>query len=117
MELGTNQFPNFSEMSEGKQPKGVATCCGGSDGCAKDCDTLTFNRAASEFEALRLETEASGKRPKAFMLTIGNLAMRQARAQYSCNFLACAGYEVVDNLGFETVEAELRLPWLQEQTS
>ena len=51
-----------------------------------------------------LETEASGKRPKAFMLTIGNLAMRQARAQYSCNFLACAGYEVVDNLGFSTVE-------------
>ena len=44
------------------------------------------------------------KRPKAFMLTIGNLAMRQARAQYSCNFLACAGYEVVDNLGFSTVE-------------
>ncbi|KAA6305514.1 hypothetical protein EZS27_042834, partial [termite gut metagenome] len=41
----------------------------------------------------------------AFMLTIGNLAMRQARAQFSCNFLACAGYEVVDNLGFETVEA------------
>ena len=39
------------------------------------------------------------------MLTIGNLAMRQARAQYSCNFPACAGYEVVDNLGFETVEA------------
>ena len=45
------------------------------------------------------------KRPKAFMLTIGNLAMRQARAQFSCNFLACAGYEVVDNLGFPTVEA------------
>ncbi|HKL96779.1 MAG TPA: hypothetical protein VJ856_05870, partial [Paludibacteraceae bacterium] len=35
----------------------------------------------------------------------GNLAMRLARAQFSCNFLACAGYEVVDNLGFETVEA------------
>ncbi len=71
----------------------------------KDVSTLVFDRAASEFEALRLETEVSGKRPKAFMLTIGNLAMRQARAQYSCNFLACAGYEVVDNLGFETVEA------------
>ena len=39
------------------------------------------------------------------MLTIGNLAMRQARAQFSCNFLACAGYEVIDNLGFPTVEA------------
>jgi methylmalonyl-CoA mutase len=38
------------------------------------------------------------------MLTIGNLAMRQARAQFSCNFLAAAGYQVVDNLGFQTVE-------------
>ena len=42
--------------------------------------------------------------PVAFMLTIGNLAMRQARAQFSCNFLACAGYKVIDNLGFKTVE-------------
>ena len=63
-----------------------------------------MDRAASEFEALRLQTEESGKRPKAFMLTIGNLAMRQARAQFSCNFLACAGYQVIDNLGFPTVE-------------
>ena len=38
------------------------------------------------------------------MLTIGNLAMRQARAQFSCNFLACAGYKVIDNLGFNSVE-------------
>ena len=38
------------------------------------------------------------------MLTIGNLAMRQARAQFSCNFLACAGYKVIDNLGFDSVE-------------
>ena len=38
------------------------------------------------------------------MLTIGNLAMRQARAQFSCNFLATAGYEVIDNLGFATIE-------------
>ena len=38
------------------------------------------------------------------MLTIGNLAMRQARAQFSCNFLACAGYQVIDNLGFASVE-------------
>ena len=30
--------------------------------------------------------------------------MREARAQFSCNFLACAGYEVIDNLGFATVE-------------
>lgn len=54
---------------------------------------------------MRLSVEKAGKRPKAFMLTIGNLAMRLARSQFSCNFLACAGYEVIDNLGFETVEA------------
>ena len=102
--LGTNQFPNFQEKAEGKQPLEKACCCGGQDTGEKEVATLNFDRAASEFEALRLETEASGKRPKAFMLTIGNLAMRQARAQFSCNFLACAGYEVVDNLGFSTVE-------------
>lgn len=104
--LGTNQFPNFSEMAAGKKPLEATCCCGGGhDTCQKDVPALNFDRAASEFEALRLETEASGKRPKAFMLTIGNLAMRQARAQFSCNFLACVGYEVIDNLGFPTVEA------------
>lgn len=102
--LGTNQFPNFNEKAGDKKPLEASCCCGGHSTCEKDVPSLNFDRAASEFEALRLETEASGKRPKAFMLTIGNLAMRQARAQYSCNFLACAGYEVVDNLGFPTVE-------------
>jgi methylmalonyl-CoA mutase len=38
------------------------------------------------------------------MLTIGNLAMRLARAQFSTNFFGCAGYEIIDNLGFNTVE-------------
>ncbi|MEG0454453.1 MAG: methylmalonyl-CoA mutase small subunit [Bacteroides sp.] len=103
--LGTNQFPNFNEIAGDKKPAEATCCCGGKSTCEKDVPTLVFDRAASQFEALRLETEASGKRPKAFMLTIGNLAMRQARAQYSCNFLACAGYEVVDNLGFESIEA------------
>ena len=103
--LGTNQYPNFTEVAGDKRPIEAKGCCGGESTCQKDVATLDFERAASQFEALRLQTEASSKRPKAFMLTIGNLAMRQARAQYSCNFLGCAGYEVVDNLGFETVEA------------
>ena len=98
--LGTNQFPNFNEVSEGKAPK-ACTCS-----CNKgDIETLNKSRLASEFETLRLATEKAEKQPVAFMLTIGNLAMRQARAQFSCNFLAAAGYKVIDNLGFETVEA------------
>lgn len=104
--LGTNQYPNFTELAGDKRPMEATCCCGGGHehACEKDCASLDFSRAASEFEALRLETEQSGKRPRAFMLTIGNLAMRQARAQFSCNFLACAGYEVIDNLGFASVQ-------------
>ena len=100
--MGTNQFPNIKEMSEGRAPKTCCCCCK-SEGEATIA-TLDTSRIASEFEALRLQTEASGRRPKVFMLTIGNLAMRQARAQFSGNFFGCAGYEIIDNLGFKTVE-------------
>jgi methylmalonyl-CoA mutase len=65
---------------------------------------LHTDRQASDFEALRLATEHAANRPKAFMLTIGNLAMRLARAQFSSNFFGCAGYEILDNIGFNTVE-------------
>ncbi len=98
--LGTNQFPNFTETAAEKITLKSAEC---------NCDhgelpTLPNIRAAEQFETLRLATERAAKRPKAFMLTIGNLAMRLARAQFSCNFFACAGYEVIDNLGFNTIE-------------
>ena len=103
--LGTNQFPNFSEMAAEKITKEACTCANCGCETPRGLATLPTVRAAQEFEDLRLATERSAKRPKAFMLTIGNLAMRLARAQFSCNFFACAGYEVIDNLGFETVEA------------
>ena len=95
-----------TNWQEKKTPSEHKCCCGGGHNHEEEASfaKLETSRAASEFEALRLQTEHSGKRPKAFMLTIGNLAMRQARAQFSCNFLACAGYEVIDNLGFPTVE-------------
>ncbi len=99
--LGTNQFPNFTETSEGKQPCTVACGCAAGEA---ELPALNTQRLASEFETLRLSTEKAQKQPIAFMLTIGNLAMRQARAQFSCNFLAAAGYKVIDNLGFKTVE-------------
>ncbi len=100
--LGTNQFPNFTELSDGKEPYCHVCGCGSNEETA--FKTIEATRLAADFENLRLATEKSGKTPKAFMLTIGNLAMRQARAQFSCNFLACAGYQVIDNLGFKTVE-------------
>lgn len=100
--LGTNQFPNFTEKSEGKRALTGCAC-----GCGNNAEApykkLEGTRLAADFENLRIHTEET-KVPTAFMLTIGNLAMRQARAQFSCNFLACAGYKVIDNLGFKTVE-------------
>lgn len=104
--LGTNQFPNFSEMALDKLGEGRCCKCG----CAADeaadgaVEMLNFDRAASQFEQLRLDTERAANRPKVFMLTIGNLAMRLARAQFSANFFGCAGYEIIDNIGFETVK-------------
>ena len=101
--LGTNQYPNFSETSEGRRPLAMGCGCG-CHNHDEENDRLVAKRLGEEFEQLRLATEESGRRPKAFMLTIGNLAMRQARAQFSCNFLAAAGYEVIDNLGFKSIE-------------
>ena len=100
--LGTNQFPNFTEVSDGKK---ALTCC-----CACACEmedsapVLNNKRLASQFEELRQATENAAHTPVVFMLTIGNLAMRLARAQFSDNFFGCAGYKLIDNNGFNTVE-------------
>ena len=115
--LGSNQFPNFTEKAAKKikadagacssicncKSKKVESHCGCDSQCENALPTLPVARAAEEFETLRLETEGAKRQPIAFMLTIGNLAMRIARAQFSCNFLACAGYKVIDNNGFKTV--------------
>lgn len=99
--LGTNQYPNINEKADNKIEISGCKCCCGTE---KGPNALSMKRAATDFEELRLATEAASKRPKVFMLTIGNLAMRLARAQFSTNFFGCAGYEIIDNLGFETVE-------------
>ena len=103
--LGTNQYPNFTEVAAKK----IDTECGCGCGCGGDSskgtlESLPTTRLALEFENLRLATEKAGKTPVVFMLTIGNLAMRLARSQFSANFFGCAGYQIVDNLGFKTVE-------------
>lgn len=101
--LGTNQYPNFSEMAAAKieNAEGCKCCCSEKEDNGRG---LSTKRQSSDFDALRLATEAAANRPKVFMLTIGNLAMRLARSQFSANFFGCAGYEIIDNLGFNTVQ-------------
>lgn len=98
--LGTNIFPNFTEKAGEEK---LAALIPYQKRC-DDVEGLDFRRASSDFEELRTMTERSGKSPKVFMLTIGNLAMRLARSQFSSNFFSCAGYELIDNLGFKSIQ-------------
>ena len=102
--LGTNQYPNQEEkISESitkaqllPKPEKDKTYVG---------EPLKIYRAAEAFEELRIKTEQfEGETPSVFLLTYGNLTMRKARAAFSSNFFACAGFKIEDNFGFETVE-------------
>lgn len=102
--LGTNQFPNFTEKMNNKIEPETHCCSERSNSTEATMKKLNCNRLADEFNELRLATERSSKTPKVFMLTIGNLAMRLARSQFSSNFFGCAGYQIIDNLGFKTID-------------
>ena len=102
--LGTNQYPNFTEKISNEVTADVVT----RGVAAKEADAiaepLQKYRGSQVFEAMRYATDKSGKTPKVFMLTFGNLAMCRARAQFSSNFFAVAGYDIIDNNRFATVE-------------
>lgn len=102
--LGTNQYPNASEkqfhrtdMKRSHPPVADLT-----DAVAQ---ALNCYRGAEDFEKLRFEVEQASKKPVVFLLSIGNPVMRKARAGFAANFFACAGYEVIDPIGFESLEA------------
>ncbi|MCK9421922.1 MAG: acyl-CoA mutase large subunit family protein [Bacteroidales bacterium] len=102
--IGTNQYPNLLEH--------LPERTGFPDESTSDIVTpfakLPRFRAGKAFEEIRLATEQyvknGNKRPSVFLLTIGNLAMLRARAGFITNFFGCAGYEILDNAGFATIE-------------
>ena len=96
--LGANQYPNITEVADAAVVAETVTRP------EAEGNVLTPYRGAMAFEAMRLGVDRSGKEPKAFMLTCGSLAMARARAQFSCNFFACAGIRVQDNTFFHSVE-------------
>jgi methylmalonyl-CoA mutase len=104
--LGVNQYPNFTEYKTEKVPASVLNKQDMTEGKTL-VETLKRFRGAQAFEEIRYETDmysVDHKRPAAFMFTFGNLAMRMARSQFSRNFFACAGFGVIDNYGFKTIE-------------
>lgn len=108
--LGSNQYPNFTEHIDDMINPDVF----------EDFDltvhhpeirTLKQSRLSLAIECIRQKTDhfsQSNQRPKAFMLPMGNIAMRKARAQFACNYFACAGFDVEDNNGFEDTESAVK---------
>jgi len=100
--LGTNQYPNQSDkaamhsnfLNSLKHPETENPII----------NPLKIYRGAEAFEALRLKTEQMPYQPKVFLFTFGNITMRKARAMFSVNFFACAGFQIIDNNGFDTIE-------------
>jgi methylmalonyl-CoA mutase len=104
--LGVNQYPNAAEIIKTDVDKSVFMADDITDDAAL-IETIKTYRGAQAFEMLRYKTDLysrTAKRPVAWLLTFGNLAMRKARANFATNFFACAGFEIVDNPGFESIE-------------
>ncbi len=104
--LGTNQYPNFNEHIEKEIDSSILKT---EDETVSNADAngIETYRAAQEFEKLRYATDKysmSKNRPKVFMLAYGNIGMRIARAQFAGNFFASAGYEIIDNIGFSSID-------------
>ena len=125
IQLGTNQHPNpaeqmlgqihFSEEDEMLEEELYADEEEELDNDEDDDDDapttykkLVLFGGSDAFDQLRLATEqfvAEGnKKPAVFLFNIGNLAMRKARAMFTTNFFGCAGYEILDNSGFDTID-------------
>jgi methylmalonyl-CoA mutase len=103
--LGSNQYPNFTETAGSDVTEKTVTRGSNPHVAAeKIAVPIECYRGAQAFEAVRYATDKSAAPPQVFMLTFGNLAMCRARAQFASNFFACAGFKVVDNNRFETIE-------------
>ena len=97
--LGTNIFPDFNEMILKNVDKP-----GMDELNDSPLTPLRPFRLSSMFEEVRLETEKSSKRPRVLLFKYGHPAWMTARAMFSGNFFACAGYEIIDQPPFESIE-------------
>ncbi|MBK7172364.1 MAG: acyl-CoA mutase large subunit family protein [Bacteroidales bacterium] len=105
--LGTNQYPDPKGMILDKIQESQDNSTEEEEKNSK-YKKLEIRRLTDDFDEMRLATEihveAGNKLPSVFLFTIGNLAMRKARAMFSTNFFGCAGYEIIDNPGFNNVD-------------
>lgn len=104
--LGTNHYPNNIESVKNDIDPDIAFPSSKRENT--EVIPIQENRGSLQIEKIRLATENHPNgRPKVFLLTYGSQTMRRARAAFSNNFFACAGYEIIDNHGFSSPEEGL----------
>ena len=135
--VGTNAYPNFNELvlagrtnqespdaerqqedrKKGRQSEQTGHARQGSQAeqagqmsqdIRSSLEPVRAFRLSSIFEEVRLQTERSGKRPKVFLFKYGDPRWMTARANFSGNFFACAGYEIPDQPGFKNLQKGIR---------
>ena len=101
--LGTNQYPNTQEKISETVDLEKALFRKKAE---KDLivEPVALFRGSEEYDKLRIAVDKAPERPVVFLLPIGNKVMRKARSQFSANFFGCAGYRILDNQGFGTVQ-------------
>jgi methylmalonyl-CoA mutase len=104
--LGVTHYANNNENLTGKIVDTLSASADKGEGPA-GFEKLKLFRYALPFEQLRYKTDLysrNNKRPVVFLLSVGDPLYARARAQFSSNFFAVAGFEIVDNNGFNSVE-------------
>jgi methylmalonyl-CoA mutase len=84
--VGVNQYPNAQENLADWAPEAVH----------------------NDFDALRFAVAQAARKPRLFLMPIGDVAMRMARLNFSLNFLGCAGYEFITNNGFNDLPSAIQ---------
>ena len=105
--VGTNLYPDSNEtVSDHILPSTHSD----RNYCEKDLivDPIPAFRVASDLEQLRIAVEKSDRNPLVFLLTVGSIPMRRARAHFSNNFFGCGGYRIIDNTGFSSVHEGIK---------
>lgn len=113
--LGVTQYADKSENISDKPVKSLLKT---DPGLWEEVEIkrLKLFRYAGLFEELRHKTDVysiENERPVIFILPVGDPVLRMARARFSSNFFAVAGFKIVDNNGFKSVEDGIKAARVQ----
>jgi methylmalonyl-CoA mutase len=102
--LGTSQYPNGLESFPGSADFNKLRNKPVFDDDLTVQPVIPF-RVSEAFDAIRIAVDQAARRPTVFLLPLGNVVMRNARAQFSAGFFSCAGYSIIhDSSAFSSAE-------------